>query len=205
MYVIAMLALFLLLALVIHIIRTPRKFRRQNAVVDVCVVMGPGGHCMEMCRYCSGMPPGFRLAYFLVAKSDYLTISKITKVMKNREDHYEIIEITRPRRVKQPIFTSIFTTLLTLFQSLYIFSKIRPDMLLCNGPALCVPPSLVIYLMQKLNLIPSFPIVFVESFCRVKTLSLSGKIMYNIADAFIVQWLELKKVYERATYLGRLL
>lgn len=38
-------------------------------------------------------------------------------------------------------------------------------------------------------------LVFVESACRVKSLSLSGKIMYHIADSFIVQWPQLQTQY----------
>jgi beta-1,4-N-acetylglucosaminyltransferase len=31
-------------------------------------------------------------------------------------------------------------------------------------------------------------IIFVESFCRVQSLSMTGKILYYVADRFIVQW-----------------
>lgn len=46
--------------------------------------------------------------------------------------------------------------------------------------------------------------VFVESICRVKTLSLSGKIMYYIADHFLVQWKQLQINFPKSIYLGRL-
>ena len=46
--------------------------------------------------------------------------------------------------------------------------------------------------------------VFVESICRVKTLSLSGKIMYCFADYFIVQWQQLQTIFPKSIYLGRL-
>lgn len=49
-------------------------------------------------------------------------------------------------------------------------------------------------------------IVFFESICRVKTLSLSGKILYymNIADLIMVQWQELKMIYPKVEYHGKL-
>lgn len=47
-------------------------------------------------------------------------------------------------------------------------------------------------------------LVFVESICRVKTLSLSGKIMYYIADHFLVQWKQLQINFPNSIYLGRL-
>lgn len=45
-------------------------------------------------------------------------------------------------------------------------------------------------------------LVFVESACRVKSLSLSGKIMYHIADSFIVQWPQLQTQYVLTTIDG---
>eukprot|EP01031_Cornospumella_fuschlensis_P032110 gene32109-38831_t len=48
------------------------------------------------------------------------------------------------------------------------------------------------------------PILYVESFCRVQHLSLTGKLLYPIADRFIVQWEDLAEKYSRAEYLGDL-
>lgn len=31
-------------------------------------------------------------------------------------------------------------------------------------------------------------VVFVESLCRVQSLSLTGRILYYLADRFVVQW-----------------
>lgn len=45
-------------------------------------------------------------------------------------------------------------------------------------------------------------IVFVESFCRVQKLSLTGRLLYYIADKFIVQWTQLLVKNPRAEYLG---
>ena len=45
-------------------------------------------------------------------------------------------------------------------------------------------------------------IVFIESFCRVQKLSLTGRLLYYISDKFIVQWPELLSQYSRAEYLG---
>ncbi|KAJ3193956.1 UDP-N-acetylglucosamine transferase subunit [Irineochytrium annulatum] len=49
------------------------------------------------------------------------------------------------------------------------------------------------------------PIIFIESFTRVEELSLSGKLVYSIADRFIVPWEKLKIKYPRAEYIGQIL
>ncbi|KAG7165907.1 UDP-N-acetylglucosamine transferase subunit ALG14-like, partial [Homarus americanus] len=46
-------------------------------------------------------------------------------------------------------------------------------------------------------------VVFIESLCRVQSLSLSGRMLYRITDDFIVQWPQLKDKYPRSKYMGR--
>ena len=45
--------------------------------------------------------------------------------------------------------------------------------------------------------------VYVESVCRVQTMSLSGRIMYLFADHLLVHWPSLKEKYPKSIYLGR--
>lgn len=44
--------------------------------------------------------------------------------------------------------------------------------------------------------------IYVESFARVKSLSLSGRILYLVVDRFLVQWPLLKEKYSRAEFKG---
>lgn len=60
------------------------------------------------------------------------------------------------------------------------------------------------YLSLQVAGLGDVTMVFVESMCRVKTLSLSGKIMYHFADHFLVQWKQLQVNFPKAIYLGRL-
>ena len=64
-----------------------------------------------------------------------------------------------------------------------------------------MPLCLVAFLYKLIGLL-DVDIVFVESFCRVKKLSLTGRILYFFADKFIVQWPDLVNKYPRAEYLG---
>jgi hypothetical protein len=45
-------------------------------------------------------------------------------------------------------------------------------------------------------------IIYIESFARVYNASLTGRLVYGIADMFLVQSEELLKVYPRAKYVG---
>jgi len=48
------------------------------------------------------------------------------------------------------------------------------------------------------------PVVFVESVCRAGTLSMSGHLLYYVADEFIIQWPQLALKYPLTRYIGRL-
>lgn len=82
-----------------------------------------------------------------------------------------------------------------------MIQNIRPDLIICNGPGTCVPICYSAWLLRILR-IKSVKIIFVESFCRVKSLSLSGKLLYPIVDKFIVQWIGLSDKYSKAEYVG---
>ncbi|RXN01170.1 UDP-N-acetylglucosamine transferase subunit ALG14-like [Acipenser ruthenus] len=74
---------------------------------------------------------------------------------------------------------------------------------LCNGPGTCVPLCASALLLGILG-VKKVLIIYVESICRVETLSLSGKLLYHLSDYFFVQWSALKEKYPKSTYLGRI-
>lgn len=87
---------------------------------------------------------------------------------------------------------------------IYILSEcVFVFQVLCNGPGTCVPLCAAGLLLGVLGL-KRVLIVYVESICRVETLSLSGNILYYFSDCFFVQWAPLKDKYPKAIYLGRL-
>lgn len=73
---------------------------------------------------------------------------------------------------------------------------------LCNGPGTCIPLCVAGLLLGILGM-KKVLIVYVESICRVQTLSLTGKILYLISDYFFVQWSSLRDRYPKSIFLGR--
>lgn len=74
---------------------------------------------------------------------------------------------------------------------------------LCNGPGTCVPLCVAGLLLGILGM-KKVLIVYVESICRVQTLSLTGKILYPVSDYFFVQWASLRDKYRKCIFLGRI-
>ena len=84
-------------------------------------------------------------------------------------------------------------------QSLAIFLREKPDVVLTTGAGAAVPFCFIAKLFRK-------RIVYIESFCRIEEPSLTGRILYRISDQFLVQWEEILGKYgQKAKYAGRLL
>lgn len=94
------------------------------------------------------------------------------------------------------IGTSLWRMFLALFWSLQVLLRERPDVILSLGAEIALP----FFFWSKLLGIRT---IFIESWCRVENLSKTGKLVYPIADAFLVQWPQLLKVCgPKAQYQG---
>jgi len=76
-----------------------------------------------------------------------------------------------------------------------VVGRAKPDLLICNGPGTCLPVVICVFMGRVLGCFGEGKVVFCESFCRVKTISLTGRLIYPIVDRFVVHWEELQKEY----------
>jgi beta-1,4-N-acetylglucosaminyltransferase len=163
------------------------------------VVLGSGGHTSEMMRLLTSVDASsFQVLHVVVAEHDILSSLQFDR-LKTLGFKSQLHTIRRSREVGQSFVSAVPTTLVSLFDSLSIITRVRPSLIIVNGPGTCLPISLVG------KFISSSIIVFVESVCRVNTLSLTGRLLYFVSDHFLVQWPELQVKYPRSQYLGLLL
>ena len=83
---------------------------------------------------------------------------------------------------------------MALAHSFIIVAACRADLVVTNGPGTAVPLVLANWGLSTLLGWRS-KCLFIESFCRVDSLSLSGKILRPFADKFVVHWAQLHKQY----------
>jgi beta-1,4-N-acetylglucosaminyltransferase len=76
-----------------------------------------------------------------------------------------------------------------------ILRKENPDLIISSGAAVAVP---FFYIGKILGA----KCVYIEVFDRFDHFTLSGKMVYPVADKFIVQWEEMKKIYPKAINQG---
>lgn len=81
------------------------------------------------------------------------------------------------------------------FRSLYIIIKERPKVMITTGVLAIVPLALLVKLFGG-------KLIYLESFAKVTSKTLSGKLLYRFADRFYVQWEEMLKLYPNAIYKG---
>lgn len=88
-----------------------------------------------------------------------------------------------------------FNFIKLLWRSLRILLREKPDVIITTGALIAYPFCLFAKMMGR-------KVIYIESFARVYDRSLTGKLVYPLADLFLVQWESLKKLYPRAIYVG---
>jgi UDP-N-acetylglucosamine:LPS N-acetylglucosamine transferase len=88
--------------------------------------------------------------------------------------------------------------LVNLWEAWIILRREKPALLLSTGAGPAVPFSLVARLL-------GIPIIFVEISAQVTEPSLTGRLMYYLADRFFYQWKPLSRYFPEAVYGGLLL
>ena len=199
-------AALLLACLGRHVQCSGRRAAGVPRPAPAMVIFGSGGHTSEMLHLIRDVSPGqLTPLHFVTAHSDVTSLQKIRAFGLSYIDDVHWVSIHRSREVKQSWLSTVGTTAFALLQSLRLVFILRPQMIICNGPGTCVPICLAAAILRFASLQLYSPrIVFVESYCRVETLSMTGKILYKIADKFIVQWPQLLTMYPDARYIGKI-
>ncbi|CAH2078680.1 unnamed protein product [Thlaspi arvense] len=178
------------------------------------IVLGSGGHTAEMLSLLSVLRKDrFTPRFYIAAATDNMSLQKARTFEDSladkaavKEASSQFAQIYRSREVGQSYVTSVWTTVVAIAHALWLMIRIRPQVILCNGPGTCIPLCGIAFLFKVLGIRWS-SIFYVESVARVKKLSLSGLLLYKLrmADQFFVQWPQLQKKYPRAHYVGCLM
>ncbi|KAL1919927.1 uncharacterized protein VTP21DRAFT_1859 [Calcarisporiella thermophila] len=142
---------------------------------------------------------------YVVSQDDHLSAAKAREFehslgsMYGRD--YLIRHILRARQVGQPWLTTPWSVLQCMLSAVRIVLGDRPDVLICNGPGSCVPLCVLAYIPRIFGLAYT-RLLYVESFARTHSLSLSGRLLIRFVDRFIVQWPSLALKYRRAENAG---
>jgi len=161
--------------------------------MKICLSCAAGGHLDELLEIIEAFE-GHSI-FFVTIKSE---------VIKNLEKSYRVRNIHEPpspsRLWKLNIhkFQLLSYYISLIIPCLIILLKERPDIVIGSGGEATLNISYLAKLIGK-------KVIYLESLARVHDISGTGKLVYYIADLFLVQWEGLLVKYPKAKYWGRIL
>lgn len=147
--------------------------------MKICIVSSCGGHLTEVRT--------FKKIYQEYAHF-YVINDKITLPQDMMSRTYFIVHSERD-----------FNLLINLFEAYKILKKEKPFLILSTGAGPIVPFALIGKFFFRTK------IIYIECINSITTPSLSGRIMYWIADKFFYQWRDLKKHFPTGEHIGPLI
>lgn len=146
----------------------------------VCFIASSGGHFEQL----------MMLKPLMKKYDSFIVTEKTNYSVSNSEfNTYYLHQVNR--REKSFIFRMIGNSLKTL----KILISERPDVVISTGALATIPMCLFGKIFGK-------KIIFIESFAKVNSQTLTGKLVYKFADRFYVQWEEMKQFYPNAICKG---
>ena len=150
----------------------------------VLFISSTGGHLNELMQ----LKPMFEdYNYHIITEKTKSNISLKEKFPKRLNF---LVYGTKDKKLVYP-----FKFIYNILKSLILYIKIRPKYIVTTGTHTAVPICYIGKLFRT-------KIIFIETFANSKTKTLSGKMIYPIANLFIVQWESMLKLYPKAVYGG---
>ncbi|WP_066890494.1 PssD/Cps14F family polysaccharide biosynthesis glycosyltransferase [Clostridium nigeriense] len=146
----------------------------------ICFIASTGGHLDQLMMLRPIIDK--HNSFIVTEKTEYNSIKSNKKI-------YYLYQVNRLER------TWILKMIINTFISLYIFLLKRPEIVISTGVLATIPMCLIAKIFRK-------RIIYIESFAKVNSPTLTGKLMYRCANEFYVQWEEMLKVYPNAIYKG---
>lgn len=152
----------------------------KERTIKICFAASTGGHFEQLLM----LKP-------LMEKYDSFVITEETAYnaeVKGQKMYYM-------KMVNRKEATFLPRMIVNTFRSLKIFLQEKPDVVICTGVLAMIPICLISKLAGK-------KLIFIESFAKVTSPTLTGKLLYKFADQFYVQWEQMLEIYPKAIYLG---
>lgn len=147
----------------------------------ICLISSSGGHFEQLL-----------MLKKLNEKHELYIVTEKTKYTSDDKTEIKTYYTNQINRFEKMF---VFKMIYNLIQSSYIFIKEKPDIIISTGALSVIPTFLIGKIFRK-------KLIFIESFAKTNTPTLTGKLIYQFSDVFIVQWESMKTVYPKAIYLG---
>ena len=127
----------------------------------------------------------------LFEKYDYHIVTEKDMITKEYKKEYKEKISYLLYGTRAHLFKYIFQFTINIFKTVYVYFKIRPQIIVTTGTHTAGP-------MCVLGKIFGSKIIYIETFANRHTKTATGKLIYTFADLFIVQWEEMLELYPKA-------
>lgn len=149
--------------------------------MKICFAASSGGHFQQLMR----LGP-------LMNKYDSFIVTE--EAGNTGNEHYRTYYLKQVNRKEKDFINKLFWN---GKKSKEILIREKPDAVICTGVLAMIPLMLI---AKRRGIL----VIYIESFAKVNTPTLTGKLMYHFADYFFVQWESMKTVFPKAIYKGGL-
>ena len=146
--------------------------------IKICLVGSSGGHLTHL----------YMLKPFWEDKERFW-------VTFDKEDANSLLTGEKMYPCHYPTNRNIKNLIRNTFLAFRVLRREKPDLIISSGAAVAVP----FFYIGKLK---GAKLIYIEVFDRIDKPTMTGKMVYPVADKFIVQWNEQKEVYPKAINLG---
>lgn len=120
---------------------------------------------------------------------DVYYVTEKTSYNDKKTNTYYINQINRREKLFVLKFIVVF------FQSLKIFLMEKPDIIISTGAMSIIPTFLIGRVFKK-------KLIFIESFAKLNSSTMTGSFIHRFCDHFVVQWEEMLLIYPEAYFFG---
>ena len=145
----------------------------------ICLISSSGGHYEQLLMLIPALQD-----------NNYFIVTEKVECLAAVEGKYYLLEQINRREI---LFLP--KMIINIIKSGVIYINEKPDVVICTGALSTIPFCLISKLFNT-------KLIYIESFAKVKTGSLTGRFLYLFADVFYVQWEELLEIYTEAKFKG---
>lgn len=124
---------------------------------------------------------------------DYVLVTEKTDVTIDMKNKYRMEYLKYGSRKFLLKYLFIFT--FNILKSIYLFFKYRPNVIVTTGTHTAVPMCYLGWIFRK-------KVIYIESFAKRTSPTLTGRLVYPITTTFVVQWESMLQFYPKAQYWG---
>lgn len=148
--------------------------------MKICFTASSGGHFEQIMM----LKP-------LMDKYDSIVVTEETNYSVGNKD----VSFYYLKQVNRHESKFLWYMAINTIRAIQIYFKEKPDVVISTGALATIPMSIIAKVFRK-------KIIFIESFAKINSPTLTGKLVYKFADQFYVQWEEMKEFYPNAICKG---